>query len=236
MPIVATDLPPPINHIFVDYENVHGIDPAVIGSKTSTSYYCSAPKRQSSTPRWSKRLLQHAANVEMVRLKSSGRNALDFALAYYLGRAVLADPCGYFHIVSKDAGYDPLIEHLRSKHIHVRRHDSFATLTFSSPAKLVASPLSSGTPKAKTPSKPKVQSSSMDNRVIQLLEHLSKFPATRPRNKDRLVSLLVAQLGNKITEDRSFESRQTPWPSRPPHHWREGRGHLSLGCCVNVRG
>jgi len=55
--------------------------------------------------------------VQLVRLTATGKNALDFTLAYYVGRAVAADPTGFFHIVSKDTGYDPLIEHLRSKHI-----------------------------------------------------------------------------------------------------------------------
>ena len=54
--------------------------------------------------------------------------ALDFALAYYVGRAVMSDPTGHFHIVSKDTGFDPLIEHLRSRHIHAYRHNSFTTL------------------------------------------------------------------------------------------------------------
>ena len=65
-----------------------------------------------------------------MKLKSPKKNALDFALSYYLGRAVLADPTAHFHIIAKDGGYDPLIEHLRMRHINVRRHASCAELTF----------------------------------------------------------------------------------------------------------
>jgi hypothetical protein len=198
------DLPPPVNHVFVDYENVHAVDAAIIGSKTVHLTLLLGAQKTKLDATVVEKLLHHAANVELIRLKSSGRDALDFALAYYLGRAVLADPCGYFHIISKDTGYDPLIEHLRSKHINVRRHDSFATLTFSWPAKLAAPIPSDAALKPKLPSKPKVQSPIVDGRVTRLLEHLSKFPATRPKNKDRLVSLLVAQLGNKITETEAL--------------------------------
>lgn len=48
---------------------------------------------------------------------------------------MLADPTAYFHIVSKDGGFDPLIEHLRARHIQVHRHVSCADLTFSWPGK-----------------------------------------------------------------------------------------------------
>ena len=84
------------------------------------------------------KLMGHSSSVRLVGLKSSGKNALDFALAYYLGRAALADPAAYFHIIAKDGGYDPLIEHLRDRHINVRRHVSCAELTFSWPGKAVA--------------------------------------------------------------------------------------------------
>ena len=34
MPNETNDPLPRVNHIFVDYENVHAVDPAIIGSKT----------------------------------------------------------------------------------------------------------------------------------------------------------------------------------------------------------
>ena len=42
-----------------------------------------------------------------VRLEASGSNALDFHIAYYLGNLVISDPTAYFHIISKDTGFDP---------------------------------------------------------------------------------------------------------------------------------
>jgi hypothetical protein len=115
-----------------------------------------------------------------VRLSFSGKNALDFALAYYVGRAVMADPTGHFHIVSRDTGFDPLIEHLRSRHIHAHRHDDFATLTFSGPAK--------------PPSPPP------EDLMSRVLEHLAKHVNNRPKRKKTLMSHLRAFLGNAVTE------------------------------------
>jgi hypothetical protein len=110
----STDLPPPMNHVFVDCENVHEVDAALIGTKAVSFTLLLGAKQTKLDAALVQKLLEHAATVELIRLTSSGKNALDFALSYYLGRKVLGDPTAYFHVVTKDKGYDPLIEHLRS--------------------------------------------------------------------------------------------------------------------------
>src|SRR6478736_7894735 len=117
MPTESKDLPPPVNHVFVDYENVHHIDSAIIGDATVHFTLLLGAQKTKLDATLVEKLLLHAPTIEWVRLKHLGPNAVDFALAYYVGRAAIANPCGYFHIVSKDKGYDALIEHLRSKHI-----------------------------------------------------------------------------------------------------------------------
>src|SRR5258706_7373163 len=113
---MTNKLPPPVNHVFVDFENVHEIDLAIIGAKAVSFTLLLGSRQTKLDVSIVEKLLEHAASVQLVRLTSTGKNALDFTLAYYVGRAVAADPTGFFHIVSKDAGYDPLIEHLRSQH------------------------------------------------------------------------------------------------------------------------
>lgn len=56
-----------------------------------------------------------------VKIGGVGRNALDFHLAFYLGDLVREDPGGVFRIVSKDSGFDPLIEHLQARGLDVER-------------------------------------------------------------------------------------------------------------------
>lgn len=188
----TNDLPPPVNHVFVDYENVHTVEPAIIGSKTVHVTLLLGAKNTKLDATVVEKLMQHAATVEMIRLTSSGRNALDFTLAYYVGRAVLADPSGYFHIVSKDRGYDALITHLRSKHIRARRHEDFSTLTFS------ASP-------AASPPKPKPPVPALESLELRVLVHLRKPSTNRPRTQQKLVSHLVTHLGKKVTETDVLE-------------------------------
>jgi PIN domain-containing protein len=59
--------------------------------------------------------------MEYIKISRHGPNALDFHIAYYIGQFAAVDPAAYFHIISKDAGYDPLIEHLRGKKVFARR-------------------------------------------------------------------------------------------------------------------
>ena len=200
MPNVTTDLPPPVNHVFVDFENVHEIDLAVIGSKAVTFTLLMGPRQTKLDVSLVEKLVKHAASVQLVRLASAGRNALDFSLVYYVGRAVAADPTGYFHIISKDAGYDPLIEHLRSKHVHAHRHDSFATLTFAGPPKQPVPTPPAAAPKLKAQSKPKAQPPVFEEPAARVLEHLRKHPNNRPRRKTTLVRHLLTLIGNKTTE------------------------------------
>jgi PIN domain len=126
------------------------------------------------------KLVAHAASVHLVRLTSSGRNALDLTLAFYMGRAVLADPTAYFHIVSKDKDFDPLIEHLHTRHVKAKRHADFATLTFSGSTK---------TPPAQT-----------ETLVSRVLNHLRKNAKNRPKSKKTLVSHLRTLAGKEGTE------------------------------------
>jgi len=56
-----------------------------------------------------------------IKISGHGSDALDFHIAYYIGQFVARDPTAYFHIISKDSGFDPLIQHLRAKKIFISR-------------------------------------------------------------------------------------------------------------------
>ena len=64
------------------------------------------------------------SNGSYVQISSHGLNALDFHIAYYIGKLSAAHPGAYFHIISKDKGFDPLIKHLRDQKIFCSRSAS----------------------------------------------------------------------------------------------------------------
>ena len=169
-----------MNHVFVDFENVHQVDLSVIGTKSITFTLLLGAKQTKLDAALVEKLIEHAASVQLVRLSSSGKNALDFTLAYYVGRAAVIDPTAYFHIVSKDTGFDPLIEHLRSRRLRARRHDDFTALTASGQT---------------TP--PSVPTSDQLNRVV---ERLRKNTTNRPKRKKTLLSHLRTFAGKNATE------------------------------------
>lgn len=176
-----------LNHVFVDFENVHQINVSLIGSKSVNFILLLGAKQMKLDAGLVEKLIEHATSVQIVRLASSGKDALDLTLAYYVGRIVSTDPASYIHIVSKDKGFDPLVEHLRSRHIRARRHDSFATLSFSFPAKVAVGGA-------------QAEPASPDLALSQVLERLRKNVTNRPKKKKTLLSHLKSQLGKEATD------------------------------------
>ena len=66
--------------------------------------------------------------AEYVKISGNGPNALDFHIAFYIGQLAAQEPKAYFHIISKDKGFDPLIQHLRGKKISIARSSSIADI------------------------------------------------------------------------------------------------------------
>ncbi len=64
------------------------------------------------------------SNGSYVQISSHGPSALDFHIAYYIGKLAAAHPEAYFHIISKDKGFDPLIKHLKNQKIFCSRSTS----------------------------------------------------------------------------------------------------------------
>jgi len=206
-----------MNHVFVDFENVHQLDHSVIGTKAVSFTLLMGAKQTKVDAVVMERIMERAASVQLVRLTSTGKNALDFTIAYYVGRAVITDPTGYFHIVSKDKGYDPLIEHLRDRHIRAYRHDDFSTLTLTGHPKPPITPPATqptatppATPSPKTPRKTtsklpvaapsKPQLKPPVDLLTKALAHLKKNTTNRPKRKKTLLSHLRDLKGKKATE------------------------------------
>ena len=204
-------LPLPTNHVFVDFENVQEIDPAVFGHKSVSFTLLLGPGQKKLDAALVEQLLNHAGTVELVRLTESGKNALDFTLANYLGRAVQGNPLGFFHIVSRDKGYDPLVEHLRHRHLRVRRHDDFSALHFDGDGKLsppqakpapvpVPPPPPAPVPTKNAGPRPATVAHPLGEQARLLLEYLRRNAKNRPGKEATLIRHTRSFFGDKITE------------------------------------
>ena len=67
--------------------------------------------------------------ADYLKISGNGSNALDFHIAYYIGRLAAEEPNSYFHIISKDTGFDPLIQHLKNKKIYTQRSQSIEEMS-----------------------------------------------------------------------------------------------------------
>lgn len=192
-------LTPPIDHVLVDFENVCEIDTTIFAAKNVDFRLLLGAGQTKLDIGLVEKLLLHAASVQLVRLTSRGKNALDLTLAYYLGEALAADPTGIFHIVSKDKGFDPLIQHLQSKHHQVQRHDSFASVTFGGLPKSRQSDPSATLPMC-VPAKTKTAPLSLDGLLDQAVAQLRKTAAHRPKSRISLLRYLITYLRPEVTE------------------------------------
>jgi len=52
------------------------------------------------------------ADAEYIAIQGNGPDAVDFHIAFYIGRLAATEPGASFTIVSKDKGFDPLVRHL----------------------------------------------------------------------------------------------------------------------------
>ena len=59
-----------------------------------------------------KSLLRFGERAHLVHLQTTGQNTLDFYLSYYLGQITATDPSAQIGILSRDGGYDVLVEHI----------------------------------------------------------------------------------------------------------------------------
>ena len=167
------------NHILIDYENVQ---PTAIAlprdGRFKVKVFLGA--NQTKIPVTLASAIQAlGTNAEYVAIESSGSNALDFLVAYYIGAISAHEPSAFFHIISKDTGFDPLIKHLKTKGIVVQRSASIAAISLSKPSCSVTS----------------------DAQIETAVAHLAKMKTAKPRAQKTLLSTLRALFRNGLTED-----------------------------------
>ena len=116
------------NYILIDYENVQPKNLAILnGHPVKVIVFVGA--NQAKVPFDLASSLQAlGGNAEYIKIGGNGSNALDFHIAFYIGQLAERDPDAYFHIISKDTGFDPLIKHLRSRKIITHRKKDLAEI------------------------------------------------------------------------------------------------------------
>lgn len=116
------------NYVLVDYENVRVTSLALLNGVHFRVWVFLGPKDTKLKVPLVLAIQEFRERAVYVTLKTGGANALDFHIAYYLGSLAKADPNGFFHIISKDTGFDPLIQHLKTEKISIERSVSIEAM------------------------------------------------------------------------------------------------------------
>ncbi|MFZ4728372.1 MAG: PIN domain-containing protein [Pseudanabaena sp.] len=117
------------NYILVDYENVQNID---LNSIKGKNFYIKIFVGTNQTKIPVELVLKSqelGSQVEWIQINGSGKNALDFHITFVLGRLTQKDSEAFFHVISKDTGFDPLIAYLKSQKIPCKRSEDISLIT-----------------------------------------------------------------------------------------------------------
>ena len=120
------------------------------------------------------------SNVEYIQASGSGKNALDFHIAYYIGRLSAVEPSAMFYIVSEDKGFGPLCQHLLANNVAVTRISDVADIHLTSSESC----------------------DSNDAPYLRAREWLVTTKATLPRTKKTLASTISSVLKNEFPTER----------------------------------
>jgi hypothetical protein len=116
------------NYVLIDFENVHPKNLELL-TKHPFKVFVFVGANQTKVPFDLADSMQFLGNdAKYIKISGNGQNALDFHIAYYIGELAGKDADAQFHIISKDKGFDPLIQHLKSRKIRVRRENDLAEI------------------------------------------------------------------------------------------------------------
>lgn len=171
------------NYVLIDLENVPVTALALLSAEHFRVYVFLGPSHTRLPSDLVLAMHELGARGKYVRMAAQGKDALDFHIAYYLGTLATADPEGFFHIISKDTGFDPLIRHLRDKKIFAARSESIAGMPcFQPPAKA-------------TSGADVDRADDLAALVQQAVDDLIKRKAAKPRKMATLRSTVLARIG-----------------------------------------
>lgn len=114
--------------ILVDYENIQKIDLSLLDDSYRGIIFVGAKQ---NPPRASKNkaTAHRFSRVDFHKIEGSGKNALDFHIAFQLGRTIETAPETECFVLSRDTGFDPLLSHLNKNGLTCSRITSLDELT-----------------------------------------------------------------------------------------------------------
>ncbi|MDQ2702065.1 MAG: PIN domain-containing protein [Pseudomonadota bacterium] len=168
-------------YILVDFENVQPATLAGFPSGDCEVLLFLGEKQAKVSVELIQALKQGGYDYELISIAGSGPNAVDFHIAYTIGRLAQAHPGSAFTILSRDTGFDPLVRYLAKAGVKCQRVpvlDGKAVKRKVSPAKKAA---------RKAAVKPE-----LDGRAREVAARLRGLKNARPRKLRTLQSSIAS--------------------------------------------
>jgi uncharacterized protein YihD (DUF1040 family) len=114
--------------LLIDYENIQKVDLSEVPDNILVKIFVGQPQKNIPFE-----LVQQAQRfghcIEWIKVEGQGNNALDFHIAFYLGKLQIEHKMASFIILSKDKGFDPLVKHINNLKGNCRRINSLIELS-----------------------------------------------------------------------------------------------------------
>lgn len=176
------------NYILIDYENVQTKSLALLKGEQFRVRIFLGPNNTKLPVELVLAMHELGERADYVILETPGVNALDFHIAYYLGILAANDPSGFFHIVSKDTGFDPLIKHMKANKIFAVRSISIEEMPCLTPPATKGREIAINQKNSST-------RTSIDELIEITVEDLLKRNTSKPRTPKTLMSTIHAKFG-----------------------------------------
>jgi hypothetical protein len=169
------------NVILIDYENVQNINIELL-----RSHDCWIRVFHSENQKFSGEYSNLAAElgkpkIEFIQIFGNGKNAADFHIAYFIGKLSKELEAPFFHIISKDTGFKPLVHFLNQNQISCKQESAISDIPWLKAA----------------------EGNEAKDHYQKIVELLQKSPVPRPKKIARLRNQIISTCGGKISEENA---------------------------------
>jgi hypothetical protein len=166
------------NYIFIDFENIQRHDVGLLKGHPSKVFLFVGANQSKISFDLVASIQKLGDQAKYIKIEGTGHNALDFHIAFYVGRMTERDPEGIFFIVSKDTGFDPLIRYLKENGISAQRITDLKTIATENVS----------------------ENNSRDEKINAIVKNLHHRGQSRPRNIKTLHNVISALFMKKLDE------------------------------------
>ncbi len=190
------------HYILIDYENVPVKSLTLLKDKPFRVGVFLGPKNTRLATEFVLAMRDLGSQGDYIQLEAGGPNALDFHIAFYLGRFLEAKAADCYHIISKDKGFDALVAHVSKTGVPCERADSIEAMScWAKPAvekTAVSKPAEPAVP-VKAVAKPATKKKA-DELVALVVANLHKRATGRPRTEKTLRSTVKTLIGTQYSD------------------------------------